>query len=273
MQKKYAEMFHSENIGWTFMDEEIRSEVREALYKLSQEPNLFYELIQYVPYPIQVFAPNGLLLQVNHAFIRVFRIADTNAIVGKYNILQDPTLAEYGALYNVENAFSGKAMFAHDFKVPIHVIKKILQLPIDEIEAIYMDVSTLPFTDSAGKLLCVVNMMIPKMVSTGRIEASQAKQFIESHWLDEFNIRTVANAVHLSPAHFSRLFKANTGLTPREYYIQYKLHRLQERLIDANLSVAQAFEACGLHYHSHYAKLFKKQTGYSPSEYHRNTKS
>lgn len=44
------------------------------------------------------------------------------------------------------------------------------------------------------------------------------------------------------------------------------------KLADSNLSVGQAFEACGLHYHSYYARLFRTQTGCSPSEYRRQEK-
>lgn len=253
------------------MGEKAKSELWRAWLNPSAKADLFYDLIWNLPYPVQVYSPNGLLLMVNPAFIREFHILDADAIVGKYNLLKDPTLAVTGALPYVESAFSGKTVFAPDFEIPLNVIKKLLHLPADEMEAIYLDISTIPLMDSSGNLLCVVNIMITKMVSTGRIETSRAKQFIESRWLDEFDIQAVADAVHLSPAHFSRLFKKNTGMTPREYYIWYKLYRLREQLADANLSIAQAFEACGLHYHSYYAKLFKRQTGYSPSEYRRHT--
>lgn len=231
--------------------------------------DLFYTLLSSFPYPIQVFAPDGTMVMVNGAFIREFNM-HPDMLIGKYNILKDPTLSQYGALYNVENAFAGKTMIARDFKVPVHVLKKMLHIPVDEIESIYQDVTTIPLLDPSGTLICVVNVLVTKRTSTSRSEINRAMQFIEKHWLEEFSINEVANAVHLSPAHFSRLFKEYTDMTPREYYIAYKLERLQERLVDANLSISQAFEACGLHYHSHYAKLFKKKTGFSPSGYRKN---
>lgn len=253
------------------MEEITLSQTLNALFIMAEGTDLFHELINRFPYPIQIFAPDGVLVMVNPAFIQEFHIQDVDAIIGKYNLLEDPTLSDHGALYNVENAFAGNIVVARDFKVPVHVVKNMLNIPVDEIEAIYQDITTIPLMDASGKLLCVVNILITKRTSVIRAEISRAMRFIENHWLEEFNIAEVAKAVHLSPAHFSRLFKEYTTMTPREYYINSKLDRVQERLVDANLSITQAFEACGLHYHSHYAKLFKNKTGFSPSEYRKNT--
>lgn len=252
------------------MEERNQHKPLKALLSASDGTDLFYELLIGLPYPIQVFDPDGIMVMVNEAFIQEFHIHNPETIVGKYNLLKDPTLSKYGARYFVENAFAGKKMFARDFKVPVHVLKQMLHIPVDEVEAIYQDITTIPLMDSSGKLICVVNVLITKRTSTSRLEINEAMQFIESRWQEEFNVNEVAKAVHLSPAHFSRLFKEYANMTPREYYISIKMERLQERLIDANLSIAQAFETCGLHYHSHYAKLFKKKTGFSPSEYRKN---
>jgi AraC family transcriptional regulator len=47
-------------------------------------------------------------------------------------------------------------------------------------------------------------------------------------------------------AHFTKLFKKHTGITPHEYYINYKISKLKEKLLDTNLSIAQVFAACNM---------------------------
>jgi AraC family transcriptional regulator len=249
------------------MQDTIASHLLKTLAGCSSEGGLMLELVEKPPYPVQVFAPDGLMLMINPAFIREFQISDATALIGKYNVLSDETLFQFSAQDNILNAFAGKPTYAEDFRIPLRVIKKHLDLPKDSIEAIYADTAAIPLKDALGQIICVFVIIVPRRIDMGRMEANQAKQYLEEHWREDFDIQALAKAVHLSPAYFSRLFKDNTGMTPHEYYLNCKLSRLRDLLANSNLTITEAFEACGLHYHSHYAKLFKKQTGYNPSQY------
>jgi transcriptional regulator GlxA family with amidase domain len=85
--------------------------------------------------------------------------------------------------------------------------------------------------------------------------------------MDKYNAEKTAKAACLSKAHFSKLFKKHTGVTPCEYYLNYKIGKLKEMLRDTNLSIAQAFNACNMDYNGHSARVFKEKTGISPSAY------
>jgi AraC-like DNA-binding protein len=66
------------------------------------------------------------------------------------------------------------------------------------------------------------------------------------------------------------LFKKNTGITAHEYYINYKISKVKEKLLDTNLSIAEAFAACNMDYNGYYARIFKEKTGVSPSAYRKS---
>ena len=101
----------------------------------------------------------------------------------------------------------------------------------------------------------------------GEEEIGRARQYTESHWQEPFNLSEAAKVACLSKAQFAKLFKKHTGVTPHEYYINYKIERLKEKLLDTNLTIAQAFAACNMNYNGHSAKLFKEKVGVSPSVY------
>lgn len=253
------------------MDEIFLSPCMRELPGLHGTNSLFFQLLYNFHYPIQVFSPDGTLIMVNPAFAREFRIKDVRTIIGQYNMLEDPTLEKYGALENVMKAFAGETLFKQDQLVPAHIIKKMLNIPIEEVEAFYQDISTLPLKDEKGNIICIVNILVTKRKVKERTEINLAKQHIERHWLEKFDIKKAAKAAYLSPSHFSRMFREHTGITPHQYYLLYKIDRLKEYLLDTNLSVAEAFEACGLQYHGYYAKLFKSHVGVNPIEYRKNS--
>jgi AraC-like DNA-binding protein len=90
---------------------------------------------------------------------------------------------------------------------------------------------------------------------------------METHWQDKFNINEIADFVHLSKYHFARIFKKHTGMKPYGYYQDIKFGKLKEKLLDNNLSIAEAFAGCGMDYKGYFAKIFKEKVGITPLQY------
>ena len=249
------------------MKNSMHSEAIHTLLHLAGNSDLFCGLIDGFPYPIQLYAPDGTLLAANAAFLREFNILHPGLIVGKYNILQDPTLAGYGVRAEVQAAFAGKPASVMGIPAPVHKLKQWFHIPVEASELFYLDISAFPLTNDQGEMVCVVIVYVTRKKMLDREEIVKAKEYMEAHWLEKFSAEEVAKAALTSVAHFERMFKAYTGMTPHAYYMKTKIDKLKEALLNENVSIEQAFSACGLQYHGHYAQLFKKETGLSPHEY------
>lgn len=239
----------------------------------TDKDGLLAKAIEFFPYLIHVFAPDGTTVFVNQAVLQQYGITRAmleDTIIGKYNILKDPAISAAIPRNLLQQAFCGETVYCPDIKVPLNILAERYGMRDYDMKAMYQDITMFSIFDDTGKVEYIVGIQIIRRIYRGKQEIEKAKEYIETHWLDAFDVNETAKAASLSRTHFSRLFKKNTGMTPHDYYISFKIERLKDKLSDLNLSISQAFAACGLDYNGHFAKVFKQKTGCSPSQYRKS---
>ena len=80
----------------------------------------------------------------------------------------------------------------------------------------------------------------------------------------DLTLAEMAGVTHMSPYHFSRLFKESTGLTPHRYVIERRVQRAEELLGSSALPIAEIALLCGFANQSHLNRHFKRLLGVSP---------
>lgn len=95
------------------------------------------------------------------------------------------------------------------------------------------------------------------------------KELVYARMEDELTLIEMAQAVELSPAHFSRMFRESTGETPHQFVLRQRVERAREMLREAEMRVLDVAVACGFKTQQHFARIFRRMCGASPSEYRR----
>lgn len=96
---------------------------------------------------------------------------------------------------------------------------------------------------------------------------SKVKQFIAANLTQPIKLEELSTIAGMSMFHFSRLFKAATGLSPNQYVIHEKISRAKELLLQSNESIAQVAYTMGFESASHFSSQFKKVTGTPPARF------
>jgi AraC family transcriptional regulator len=94
-----------------------------------------------------------------------------------------------------------------------------------------------------------------------------AVELMHAHMHRELSLEEIAAAAHLSPFHFSRLFKKLTGSTPHAYLAALRAARARDLLSETDLSVTEIGARVGYMSSSHFSKAFRQSTGISPRAY------
>ncbi|MGI6685180.1 MAG: helix-turn-helix domain-containing protein [Bacillota bacterium] len=247
--------------------EDAQRNLAKSFQSLFEEQGLLAKVIEFFPYPIQIFSLDGTARMINKAALDMIGIKSVEAHVGKYNVFKDPIVHDLGFMDQVRQVLTGKTVYLTDFNAPYPDMIRYFNVEDRDIQTISSDITCFPLLNADGAVECFAAVFIIKKIYRGKEEIARGRQYIETHWQEPFNASETAKAACLSKAHFTKLFKKHTGVTPHEYYINFKINKLKEKLLDTNLSIAQAFAACNMDYNGHTARLFREKVGVSPSVY------
>jgi AraC family transcriptional regulator len=243
-----------------------------SLHQIPGNKELITKVIEFFPYPIQIFSCDGTAIYINKAAIRDIGIRSIESHVGKYNVFKDPIVHELGVLDQVRQVLTGKTVYLTNFNASYKDMIRYFSVSDRDIQTISSDITCFPLINADGAVECFAAVFIIKKIYRWKDEIAIGRRYIETHWKEPFDASAIAKAACLSRAHFTKLFKKHTGITPFEYYINYKISKLKEKLQDTNLSISQAFAACNMDYNSYSSRLFKGKVGVSPSEYRKALK-
>jgi len=100
-----------------------------------------------------------------------------------------------------------------------------------------------------------------------RAAIRRAAEVADGHTGEPLTVRDLAAAAAMSPAHFSREFKRETGRTPQEYLRRARLERAKRLLAGDDRPVTSIAMECGFASASHLATAFRRAFRMAPSRY------
>jgi AraC-like DNA-binding protein len=111
----------------------------------------------------------------------------------------------------------------------------------------------------------------PKL-TPGRLapwQVRRAKELLTSDLGNELSLAELSCRCDLSPSHFSRAFKATTGLSPFAWLQWYRIEVAKQMLLQPESSLAEIALHCGFADQSHFTRAFVRHTGSTPGVWRR----
>jgi AraC family transcriptional regulator len=92
----------------------------------------------------------------------------------------------------------------------------------------------------------------------------RAVEYIQDQLDADLTVSGIAQAVGISPDHFSRLFKQSTGQTPYRYVVEARARKAKELLTTGKFTISEAAFHVGFVDQSHLTRHFKRIFGLPP---------
>ncbi|HBE01678.1 MAG: hypothetical protein A2096_07805 [Spirochaetes bacterium GWF1_41_5] len=103
--------------------------------------------------------------------------------------------------------------------------------------------------------------------SRADIIINKTMAYMEDHYQEKINLKTLAANVGLKECRFSEIFKQYTGYAPMHYVINYKLNKAKLLLLYSKMSITAVSEYLGFDTLHYFSRIFKKQQGISPAQF------
>lgn len=123
---------------------------------------------------------------------------------------------------------------------------------------------------------CLIHTMLCNLVAgttvsgalepkTGLVE--EAIVYMRQQYPRHLTIKDIADAVSVSPSHFSRLFKRETGSSPYEYLLNLRLDKAKSLLKTTARPISEIAEQTGFSSTSNFICAFHERVGLSPAKF------
>lgn len=97
----------------------------------------------------------------------------------------------------------------------------------------------------------------------------EVRRHIVEHPGADLSVQALAERAHMSPRHFARSFRAETGVTPARYVESVRLEAARRALEDTRVPVAEIAVACGFGTAETMRRAFLRALAVAPAEYRR----
>jgi transcriptional regulator GlxA family with amidase domain len=100
-----------------------------------------------------------------------------------------------------------------------------------------------------------------------RDAVAEVQTWIADHLDDDLSVARLAARAAMSPRHFARVFRAETGVTPARFVEQARVEQARTRLEESNAGVEEIAHACGFGTAETMRRAFLRALWVGPSEY------
>ena len=113
---------------------------------------------------------------------------------------------------------------------------------------------------------------VPLRAQVGPSHRSLIKvaQLMEENIEKPLSLDRIAKATGLSRRQIERLFKRHLNCVPKRYYLEMRLRRARELLLQTAMPIMDITTACGFQSPPHFSKCYRAQFGHPPSAERQN---
>jgi AraC-like DNA-binding protein len=143
-----------------------------------------------------------------------------------------------------------------------------------EIERLFLKIYNVS-KENEREISLLIYRLLTQLVSSNKTEIdnkgilyiTKAKEYIAEHLDEEITTGIIADELHISPTHLSRLFRQQTGFSPYDYVIAERINKAKEYLLTTDKSITDIAYLTGFNSQANFIYCFKNHESISPGRF------
>lgn len=119
----------------------------------------------------------------------------------------------------------------------------------------------------AGKHAQNTDEYNPVYINSTHKVISEVAGYINNNYDDEISLSKISELFHISPGHFSKTFKRETGLAFSDYLNNVRIKEARKLLYNTHMTISEIAFSVGYNSSTHFGRIFKDIVGTSPLAY------
>lgn len=176
------------------------------------------------------------------------------------------TISWIGVYGNLVNDFF--KMLNIDAEYPVYPVENP-----EMIERILNDIFLYSYDHSlSGKIHCIslIYDFFAALLKNKKLKDDYVKEaihIIKYNFDKDISVNSIAQTLHITGCHLSRIFKMETGLSPKEFIINERIKNACDLLKNSHASIKEIALSVGIPDPLYFSRLFKRKMGMSPKEF------
>lgn len=150
-------------------------------------------------------------------------------------------------------------------------LEGVTELEVTNIISFYEDMKDLSTEELEGWAYTKIEPIFKLIqIRGGRRKSGAIKEaihYINENWSYELSLEAVSRYVNLSPQHFSKIFKEETGTSYIEYLTRIRMNEAKKYLLEGRKTIKEICYLVGYHDPNYFSRLFKQMEGITPTLY------
>ncbi len=161
----------------------------------------------------------------------------------------------------------GNIIALSNFKVPRGILARLIENSEKHLSAGEAQMSIM-----IGNLLLELSSGTSPEQSADQDGIKRVTTYLTENFSQKISLEEMADMAGLSPYHFNRKYKKETGVTPHQFLLSTRMSAAKYSLSNTNLTISEIALSCGFIDESAFCYSFKKREGITPNDYRKNAK-